>query len=168
AGVPETRNDSPVSWNVGTLYEVYPGISPYVGVSKSYLSNFNSENTFNGIGAPESALQYEAGVKLSMLHDKVVVNTSVFNISRDNVATLFAGPNSQELVAFDSQLDNGIEASVDAAITDQWHLIANATAMEAVLTSAPQAPTQLGNHPQGVPAYMANLWSTYTFSINGL
>jgi iron complex outermembrane receptor protein len=168
AGVPETRNDSPLSWNVGTLYQIYPGISPYVGVSKSYLSNFNSENTFNGIGAPESALQYEAGVKLSMLHDKVVVNTSVFNISRDNVATLFTNSLGQESVAFDSQLTNGIEASLDAAITDQWHLLANATAMEAVLTSAPQTPTEVGNHPQGVPAYMANLWTTYTFAINGI
>jgi iron complex outermembrane recepter protein len=168
AGVPETRNDSPVSWNVGTLYEIYPGISPYIGASKSYLSNFNSENTFNGIGAPESALQYEAGVKLSLLHDKVVVNTSVFNISRDNVATLFSGTDGQESVAFDSQLDNGIEASVDAAITDHWHLLANATAMEAVVTNAPQAPTTMGNHPQGVPAYMANLWTTYTFSIQGI
>ncbi|HUN95345.1 MAG TPA: TonB-dependent receptor [Bradyrhizobium sp.] len=168
AGVPESRNDSPVSWNVGTLYKLYPGISPYVGVSKSYLSNFNSENTFNGIGAPESALQYEAGVKLSMFHDKVVLDTSVFNISRDNVATLFTNSLGQESIAFDSQLTNGVEASLDAAITDHWHLLANATAMEAVFTSVPQTPTEVGNHPQGVPAYMANLWTTYTFSINGI
>ncbi|WP_454624219.1 hypothetical protein [Bradyrhizobium cenepequi] len=50
-----------MSWSVGTLDHLFPGISPYVGVSKSYLTNFNSENTQNGIGAPESALQYEAG-----------------------------------------------------------------------------------------------------------
>jgi iron complex outermembrane receptor protein len=168
AGVPESRNDSPVSWNVGTLYKLYPGISPYIGVSKSYLSNFNSENTFNGIGAPESALQYEAGVKSSLLNDKVVLNTSVFNMSRDNVATLFSNSLGQESVAFDSQLINGVEASLDAAITEHWHLLANATAMEAVVTSAPQAPTTVGNHPQGVPAYMANLWTTYTFSIGGI
>jgi iron complex outermembrane receptor protein len=168
AGVPESRNDSPVSWNVGTLYQIYPGISPYVGVSKSYLSNFNSENTFNGIGAPESALQYEAGVKFSVLHDKVVLNTSVFNISRDNVATLFSNSLGQESVAFDSQLINGVEASLDAAITNQWHLLANATAMEADVTDAPQAPTTVGNRPQGVPAYMANLWTTYIFSIGGI
>ena len=168
AGVPESRNDSPMSWNVGTLYQIYPGISPYVGVSKSYLSNFNSENTFNGIGAPESALQYEAGMKFSLLHDKVVLNTSIFNISRDNVATLFTNSLGQESVAFDSQLTNGVEASLDAAITEHWHLLANATAMEAVVTSAPQAPTTMGNHPQGVPAYMANLWTTYAFSIGGI
>jgi iron complex outermembrane receptor protein len=164
-GIPQFRDDQPVSWNVGTLYHLFPGISPYIGASKSYLANFNSENTQNGIGAPESALQYEAGVKFSMLNDKVVLNTSVFNVSRDNVATLVA---ATDTIFFDSQLTNGVEASLDAKITDQWHLLANATAQNAVLTSAPQAPTQVGNHPQGVPAYMANLWSTYTFSIAGI
>jgi iron complex outermembrane recepter protein len=167
-GVPQTRNDSPVSWSVGTLYKLYPGISPYVGVSKSYLTNFNSENTFNGIGAPESAMQYEAGVKFSLFSDKIVLDTSAFNISRDNVATLFTNSAGQETVVFDSQLTNGVEASLDAAVTDQWHLLANATAESAVVTGAPQALATVGNHPQGVPAYMANLWSTYTFSIGGI
>jgi iron complex outermembrane recepter protein len=165
AGIPQFRDDKPVSWNVGTLYHLTPNISPYVGVSKSYLTNFNSENTQNGIGAPESALQYEGGIKFSMLGDKVVLNTSVFNISRDNVATLIS---ATDTIVFDSQLTNGVEASLDARITDQWHLLANATAMEAVVTSAPQAIATVGNHPQGVPAYMANLWSTYTFSIGGV
>ncbi len=168
AGVPQTRNDSPVSWSVGTLYKLFPGISPYIGASKSYLTNFNSENTFNGIGAPESAMQYEAGIKFSLLNDKVVLNTSVFNISRDSVATLLTNSAGQETVVFDSQLTNGVEASLDAAITDQWHLLANGTAQSAVVTGAPQALTTVGNHPQGVPAYMANLWSTYTFSIGGI
>src|SRR5215472_10290929 len=40
--------------------------------------------------------------------------------------------------------------------------------MDAVITSAPQAIATIGNHPQGVPAYMANLWSTYTFSVAGI
>jgi iron complex outermembrane recepter protein len=167
-GISESRNDMPVSWSVGTLYKLFPGIAPYIGASKSYLSNFNSENTFNGIGAPESAMQYEAGIKFSMFNDKVVLNTAVFNVSRDNVATLFTNSLGQEAVAFDSQLTNGVEASLDAAITAQWHLLANATAQSAEVTDAPQALTTLGNHPQGVPAYMANLWSTYKFSIGGI
>jgi iron complex outermembrane receptor protein len=94
-----------------------------------------------------------------------VLNTSAFNISRDNVATLIS---ATDTIVFDSQLTNGVEASLDARITDQWHLLANATAMEAVVTSAPQAIATIGNHPQGVPAYMANLWSTYTFSVAGI
>jgi iron complex outermembrane receptor protein len=167
-GNPLFRNDAPVSWSVGTLYKLFPGISPYIGASKSYLSNLNSENAQDGIGAPESALQYEAGIKFSTLNDKIVLNTSVFNVSRDNVATLFTNSLGQETIVFDSQLTNGAEASLDAAITNQWHLLANATVQNAVVTGAPQAPATVGNHPQGVPEHMANLWSTYKFSINGM
>lgn len=165
AGIPQSRNDLPVSWSVGTLYHLLPGISPYIGASKSYFANFNSENTQNGIGAPESAQQYEAGIKFSLLDGRVTLNTSVFNVSRDNVATLI---NATDTIVFDSQLSNGVEASVDARITDQWRLLANATAQKAQVTSAPQALATVGNHPQGVPAYMANLWSTYTFSVAGI
>jgi iron complex outermembrane receptor protein len=165
AGIPQARQDTPVSWSVGTLYQLFPGISPYIGASKSYLTNFNSENTQNGIGAPESAMQYEAGIKFSLLNDKVVLNTSVFNVSRDNVATLIS---ATDTIVFDSQLTNGVEASLDAQITDQWHLLANATAQDAVVTAAPQSITTIGNRPQGVPLYMANLWSTYKFSIGGV
>ena len=168
AGNPLYRNDAPVSWSAGMLYKLFPGISPYVGASKSYLSNLNSENAQDGIGAPESALQYEAGVKFSTLDDKIVLNTSVFNVSRDNVATLFTNSLGQETIVFDSQLTNGVEASLDAAITGQWHLLANATVENAVVTGAPQAPATVGNHPQGVPEHMANLWSTYKFSIGGV
>jgi iron complex outermembrane receptor protein len=32
----------------------------------------------------------------------------------------------------------------------------------------PQGVTSVGNHPQGAPANMANLWSTYDFSMAGI
>ena len=166
-GVPVSREDTPVSWNIGTLYQVFPGISPYIGASQSYLSNFNSENTFNGIGKPESARQYEAGIKFSMFNDKVVLNTAVFNVSRDNVATLVPA-GAIDNVVFDSQLTNGEEASLDAQITERWHFLANATHQEAVVTEAPQSPASIGNRPQGVPANMANVWTTYKFAIGSI
>jgi iron complex outermembrane recepter protein len=165
AGVPLFRDDKPLSWSVGTLYHLTPWMAPYIGASQSYLTNFNSENTQFGIGAPESARQYEAGIRFSFLNEKYVLTTSAFNISRDNVATLIS---ATDTIVFDSQLTNGVEASLDAAITDQWHLLANATAQNAVITGAPQALTTIGNHPQGVPPYMANLWTTYKFSIGGI
>ena len=167
AGATQERNDAPVSWNVGALYRLFPGVSPYVGLSKSYLSNFNSENVQTGIGAPESALQYEAGVKFSLLNDRFVLNTAVFDVKRDNVAApLTIG--GVESVVFDSQRTRGYEASLDAKVTDQWRILANFTAQDAVITDNPQGITSVGNHPQSVPAYMANLWSTYRFSIAGV
>jgi iron complex outermembrane recepter protein len=167
AGVPEFRNDKPLSWNVGTLYHLTPWMAPYIGASQSYMTNFNSENTTNGIGAPESARQYEAGIRFTFLNEKVVLNTAAFNVSRDNVAALLV-VGGVETVIFDSQLTNGVEASLDAALTPQWHILANVTHQEAVITNAPQALATLGNRPQGVPEDMANLWTTYTFAINGI
>jgi iron complex outermembrane receptor protein len=165
AGVPQFRDDKPLSWNVGTLYHLTPWMAPYIGASQSYLSNFNSENVQFGIGAPESARQYEAGIRFSFFNERVVLNTAAFNVSRDNVATLIS---ATDTIVFDSQLTNGVEASLDAKITDQWHLLANATHQNAVVTGAPQTPTTIGNAPQGVPANMANIWSTYKFSICGV
>jgi iron complex outermembrane receptor protein len=164
AGVTDTRNDAPVSWNIGALYKLLPWMSPYVGVSESHLANFNSESTQNGIGAPESALEYEAGIKFSFLNSRLVLNTALFSVSRDNVAALQT-INGIESVIFDSQRTRGGEISLDAQITDQWHLLANVTGQDAVITNNPQGVTSVGNRPQGVPAYMANLWTTYDFPI---
>jgi iron complex outermembrane receptor protein len=165
AGVPLFRDDKPLSWNVGTLYHLTPWMAPYIGASQSYMTNFNSENTQFGIGAPESARQYEAGIRFSFLDERVVLSTAAFNVSRDNVATLIS---ATDTIVFDSQLTNGVEASLQAKITDQWQILANATHQDAVVTGAPQTPTTIGNRPQGVPENMANIWSTYKFAINGI
>jgi iron complex outermembrane receptor protein len=121
AGVTDTRNDAPVSWNVGALYDLFPWMSSYVGVSESNLANFNSENTQNGIGAPESALQYEVRIKFSFLDDHVVLNTSAFDVSKNNVASAVT-LNGAESVVFDSQRTKGVEAALDSKLNDQWHV----------------------------------------------
>ncbi len=167
SGVTQSRNYSPLDWIAGALYKLLPWMSPYFGVSASHLANFNSENAQNGIGAPESALQYEAGIKFSFLRDSIVFNTAGFDISRDNVAAATT-INGIETIVFDSQRTKGAEASLDAKVTDQWHVLANVTEQNAVITDNPQGITSIGNHPQGVPAYLANLWSTYDFSIAGM
>jgi iron complex outermembrane recepter protein len=168
AGVTEQRYDAPVSWNVGALYKLFPGVSPYAGVSKSYLSNFNSENIQTGIGAPESALQYEAGIKFSLINDRYVLNTAVFDVTRNNVATPET-LNGEETVVYDGQRTTGYEAALDARVTDQWRVLANFTYQNAVVTDDPSDNNAfVGNHPQGVPKYIANLWTTYKFSIASL
>jgi iron complex outermembrane receptor protein len=173
AGQEENTKTQPVSWNIAALYKLTPWVSAYGGASKSWLSNFNSENAQQGIGPDESALQYEGGLKYFFLNDRLTLNTAIFRIYRNNVATPFTNAAGNEAVAFDSYRIDGVEASLDAKVTEQWHVLANATAMDPVVTASPQtAATALGtvldHAPQGVPRYLANLWTTYDFTIAGI
>ncbi len=164
-GVVDTEIDHPTSWSVGTLYKILPGVAPFVGVSKSYLTNFNSETTQNGIFAPESGLEYEAGVKLSSPDGRIVLTTAAFEIFRQNV---FNEDTTTDQISFNGQTSKGIDADLQVAVTPQWKILANAITQEAVLTQVPLTPSQVGNWPVGVPAHIFNLWTTYDFAIAGV
>lgn len=164
-GTLDTEVDTPTSWSVGTLYKILPGVAPFAGVSKSYLTNFNSETTQNGVYAPESGLEYEAGVKFSTSDGRLVFTPAVYDIYRTNV---FTENTTTDTIAFNAQKSLGVDADLQYAITPQWKLLTNATAQQATLTAVPLTPSQVGNWPVGVPKYIFNLWTTYDFAINGI
>jgi iron complex outermembrane recepter protein len=161
-GVTYGRQDTPVSWNVGTLYKLFPGVSPYVGVSKSALANFSSEATQNGVVPPETALQYEGGVKIALANDRVTLNVAAFDVKRSNVFTLVG-----DSPVFNDQKTDGAEADLTVKPLPQWSIEANATAQHATLTDNPSNPAAAGKRPIGVPAKIFNLWTTYDFAIAG-
>ena len=168
-GVTETRLDQPFSWNAGTLYKILPGVAPFAGVAKSYLTNFNSEATQSGIVAPESGLEYEGGVKLSTTDGRLVLTTAAFKILRNNVFTENTAV-VPPTVEFNAQTSKGVDADLQLQIAPQWKLLANMISQTAKLTAVPVTPSQVGNWPVGVPAHIYNVWSTYDFaiaSING-
>ena len=164
-GTVDTEIDTPLSWSIGTLYKILPGVAPFAGVSKSYLTNFNSESTQNGVFAPESGLEYEAGVKLSTPDGRFVLTTAAFEIKRNNVFTENTTTNT---IAFNAQKSDGVDADLQMQITPQWHVLANMIAQTAKLTAVPLTPSQVGNWPVGVPAHIYNVWSTYDFAIAGI
>ncbi len=166
-GVVLTRVDTPVSWSAGTLYKILPGVAPFAGVSKSYLTNFNSEATQTGIFAPESGLQYEAGIKISTPDNRFILTTAAFDIQRANVFTENTAT-VPATITFNAQYSKGIDADLQMLITPQWKVLANAIWQTAKLTQVPGTPNQVGNWPVGVPAQIYNLWSTYDFSIAGI
>jgi iron complex outermembrane recepter protein len=164
-GLTQTRVDEPVSWSVGTLYKILPGVAPFAGVSKSYLTNFNSEATQNGIVAPESGLEYEAGIKFSTPDNSVILTAAAFDIDRTNV---FNENSTTGVVTFNAQYSKGVDADLQWLITQQWKVLANAIWQTAKLTQVPSAPAEVGLWPVGVPAQIYNLWTTYDFVIAGI
>ena len=157
-----SRNDTPFSWNVGTVYRILPGVSPFFGVAHSNLANFNSEATQNGVQAPETGLQYEAGVKIAALNGRVMVTAAAFHVMRDNVFALVS-----DIPVFNDQRTQGGEGSVELALTHRWKLNTNATGMHASLTNNPSNPAAVGRRPQGVPDRIVNLWTSYDLPLHG-
>jgi iron complex outermembrane receptor protein len=162
-GVTYGRRDQPVSWNAGVLYKILPNVSPYFGVSQSSLANFTAENTTAGIEEPESALQFEGGLKMALLDDRVNFTTAVFEVRRNNVFDLVG-----DTGVLDNQSTKGVEADLQVRPTSHWTVFANATSQHAELTSNPSQIAATGKEPQGVPAHIFNLWTTYNFSIANL
>ena len=166
-GTVQTRIDQPTSWSVGTLYKILPTVAPFAGVSKSCLTNFNSEATSQGLVAPESGLEYEAGIKFSTPDNRIILTAAAFDIQRTNVFTENTAviPNT---VAFNAQKSYGFDADLQVLITPQWTALANMISQTARLTAVPLTPSQVGNWPVGVPAHIYNIWSTYDFAIAGI
>ena len=157
-----SRNDTPFSWNAGTVYRILPGVSPFFGVAHSNLANFNSEATQNGVEAPESGLQYEAGVKVAALNDRVLITAAGFHVMRDNVFSLVS-----DVPVFNDQRTQGGEGTVELALNRRWKLNTNATGMHASLTNNPSNPAATGRRPQGVPNRIVNLWTSYDLPVGG-
>jgi iron complex outermembrane receptor protein len=164
-GTVQTRIDQPTSWSVGTLYKILPTVAPFAGVSRSYLTNFNSEATQQGLVAPESGLEYEAGIKFSTPDNRIILTAAAFDIQRTNVFTENTTTNQ---VAFNAQKSYGFDADLQMLITPQWTVLANMISQTARLTAVPLTPAQVGNWPVGVPAHIYNIWSTYDFAIAGI
>jgi iron complex outermembrane receptor protein len=156
AGATETQHEAPFSWNAGVLYKVLPGFTPYFGVSKSHLVVFSSESTQSGLAPVESGLQYEAGLKISVLHGHVVLTGAWFDTNRAHVFQLVG-----DTPVFNNQRTRGGEADLDIQATNRWHLTANATVQSARITDNPGNVAADGKRPQGVPARIAHIWTTY-------
>lgn len=156
------REDGRVSWQAGALYKLLPGLSPFVGVSRSYLANLSSEslaNTATGaesnLGGPEAGLQYEAGIKAETPDKTLTGSLSLFQVERENFVQIAGG-----LPYMASQRTRGVEVDASVEPVAGWRTTANFTVQDARLTDFPSTPADVGLHPVGVPRAMANLWSS--------
>lgn len=169
AGTTYSRTDTPLSWNIGALYHLLPGVSPYAGYAVGHLINFNSEATQNGLHAPENSTQIETGLKLQPFNDRVTLTTAWFNTKRNNVQGNFTPAGAVDsIVVFSDQHTEGFEADLELHATARWKTQANMTIQKAELTDNPSQPTSTGNVPQGVPRHLYNLWTTYDLTIGAI
>ena len=108
-------------------------------------------------------------MKLSTLDDRFVFTAAAFEVFRNNVFTENTAtiPIHIFLNAQDSRgIDADLQVKPAAAMDDPCS--PTRSAQTANLTAVPVTPSQVGNWPVGVPAYIFNLWTTYEFAGAGI
>ena len=74
-------------------------------MAHSNLVNFSLEATQNGVEAPELGTQCEAGAKVAMLNNRVMVTAAAFHVMRNNVFSLVS-----DISVFNGQLTRAVKA----------------------------------------------------------
>lgn len=96
-GVNERHNYHRFTGRVGLRYEIVPGTYAYGTISNGYKAGSYFAAPVLAAGAldyvkPENLIAYEVGIKSSLLHNKLVLEGSLFDYEYHNRQTLFFAP----------------------------------------------------------------------------
>ncbi|ALA57335.1 TonB-dependent siderophore receptor [Nitrospira moscoviensis] len=155
---------------VGLVYQPIKPVSLYANYSKSarQLDNFSVFRAMTPAGTlptPETARQYEAGIKTELIEGKLYANAAYFNIEKENVQRfLFTGvaPAFGDIIQTGEERSRGMELDVTGRVLPGWDVIATYAYIDAEISRG-DAVAREGNTLPNAPLHSGSLWSVYTF-----
>lgn len=150
----------------------------WLSVFGSYTNSFemNGQNRFTGeLLDPSDAHQYEAGVKSSLLNDKLGITLAAFHINKKNISGYVSGlteepdfehtyysPESGTASYIGAHHQSkGLELDINGRILPEIYVNGAFSYIDATIVEDPAFPT--GNQLGGSPKFIANMWAGYTF-----
>lgn len=162
-------DDKAVTGRIGLLYQFVPAFAGYASVSQSFQPQLNG--TLDASGQPldpERGLQYELGIKASLLDDRLLATAAIFQIEKTDVAVfdqaLFNATGQIANIPGVEQRSRGFEFDLVGAVTEQINVIANYSYTETETIKNEADPSVVGGRLGGVPKHKARLWMTYQFT----
>ncbi len=156
---PTDKADSP---RIGVLYKLSNETSVYASYSQSFGQSFPPAYSFtNTVLGPEKGIQYELGVKSSLLDGKVTASATYFDLYKRNV--IQSDPvNAGFMVAIGEIRSRGLELDISGQVTEHVSIIGSYTFDDAVITKdVSPVPNTQDNTVAGVPLNSASLWAKY-------
>jgi len=161
-----------LSYLVSLAYKITPDVLTYVSYSTGYQAaglNLNSAPVAGTsiILQPENVSDFEAGVKSSFFHDRVVANFDFFTEYLTGLQANITpvGGGKSYLANVGDIRSQGVEGEVDWSITDNLTLSANGSYNDAHYTRYPNAPPPAGEPSSvvtqsltGRPVFQAPKW----------
>jgi iron complex outermembrane receptor protein len=161
ADVPGETRTSKFTPRVGLTYQLREGLAPYV----SYSRSFNPQSSFytdeNGDPVkPEEGEQYELGLKMSLLGNRLNATAAVYELTRDNVATSNPQDPSSYLVA-GRQRSTGFELDSQMQLGTAWQVIFAYAYTRTEVLEDNDLPA--GDWTLNVPRNAISAWVRYLF-----
>ncbi|MCD0503373.1 TonB-dependent siderophore receptor, partial [Bordetella petrii] len=147
----DDRNDRADSLRFGLMYEIVPGLLPYISYAESFLPQANT-----GYGQqlrPLRGKQWEAGVKYEPPAQDWRASAAVFELREVNRTVEIS---ETEVSQRGKTRNTGLELEWIGSVTPQIDINASFTYLN------------VDRQLSGVPKRQASLWSTYRFSLGNL
>ncbi|QIF03826.1 TonB-dependent receptor [Roseimicrobium sp. ORNL1] len=143
---------------VGFNYELLPWLSVFGSYSESF-----SDSTFGLLAdgsttEPQSATQYEGGVKGRWLDGRLNATLALFHLTKENLTTDL--PNSFFVTQSGEARSRGVELDVSGYLTERLSLIASYAYLDTEIT---KDPVNQGNRLPNAPEHSGSLWARYDF-----
>ncbi|CAG0992300.1 Metal-pseudopaline receptor CntO [Myxococcaceae bacterium] len=155
----DTLRDSHFSPRVGLTYRPAEWLSVY----GQWVESFGTSNGRSVTGQPfqpQTATQYEAGVKTELFDGRFTGSVVYFNLTKDNLVT--TDPNNTRFsIAVGEARSQGVEFDVAGKITDGLSLIGNYAYIETAVTK--DFSGLQGKRLPYAPLHSGSVWLKYDF-----
>lgn len=158
------REYEPTSWRAGTVYSIRPHTQVFAQYSSAVtpvgsLLLISQTNSSYSLTSGDSI---EAGLKTSLLDNRVDLTFAAFRIRQDDILT--RDPNNSSItIQGGRQSSRGGEISLSAALTTSLRVEASFSALDAKFDELIEAGgiDRAGNTPTNVPERVATLFANY-------
>lgn len=137
-------------------------ISLFANYQNSFTYKFGGDANGNPF-VPENANQFETGVKVSTLNDKLAGSISYYDILVKNLVRPESGGGMFAYIQDRNQRSKGIEAEISANPTNGWMMLLGYGYNDSKFEGAKEDVNGLRPIGSG-PKHTANFWTNYTFT----
>jgi iron complex outermembrane receptor protein len=168
-GVATSVHDHPSPTpRLGLLWQFVPSASVYASYTGNYgdtpLGNLTATGAFL---PPESAQQYEAGIKSQWFEKRLTVTTGVYQVTKENIPA--TDPNNPIYsIAIGEARSRGVELDVSGQILPGWKVIGGYSYIDCVITNDVNTPSEQGLRFPNVPFNSGSVWTTYDVQTGNL